>query len=160
MQTTKQLAADLEALQSGDSWLGYNAHEILEGISYKMAQCKAYESGNTIWQIINHISFWRETVARRLMEHKGIEEEHDGLDAPAIVNHEQWEITKQQFDKAFELLKKAILDFDGAALFREAGNRGSYYFNITGCIQHDAYHLGQVVILKKLAIQNQLNEKG
>jgi len=159
MQTTKQLAADLETLQSGQSWLGYNAHEILEGISYKMAGNKAYESGNTICQLINHISFWREMVAKRLMEKRGIESEYNGFETPAIENGREWEMTKQRFDDAFQLLKNAILQFDDSELFKEAGKSGSYYYNITGCIQHDAYHLGQVVILKKSAIQDQLNKK-
>ena len=149
MLITKQLAADLEALQSGHCWIGYNALEILEGISFEMALTRGYEHGNSIWQIVNHISFWREIVAKRLIERKGITADKTGMDEPQIISADAWEQTKQRFNDSFEILLNATLQLKEEELYTELGTKGNSYFNITGCMQHDAFHLGQVILIKQ-----------
>ncbi|CAN5716605.1 hypothetical protein BH10BAC3_BH10BAC3_17260 [soil metagenome] len=152
MLTVKQLAIDLEALQTGDCWLGYNASEILDSIDHNMAQVKGYRQGNSIWQIVNHIAFWRQLVARCLIEMKRIEGTETGMDAPATGSIAEWKQTLDRFNDSFEQLKTAILNFDESMLFQPVGGKGSYYHLITGSIQHDAFHLGQVMMLKRLAL--------
>jgi uncharacterized damage-inducible protein DinB len=148
MLITKQLAADLETLQTGYCWIGYNAVEILDGITFEMAVAKLYANGNTIWQTINHISYWRELLSQRLVEQQGIEGEKTGFDEPEEVTADAWEQTKKRFHCAYEQLKNAILHLDESLLYSPAGDKGSYYFNITGCMQHDAFHLGQIILIK------------
>lgn len=152
MITAKQLAADLQALHSGDCWIGYNATEILEGITREMALIKACESGNSIWQIVNHISFWRGVVAKRLSEKRVVVQDQNGMEPPSSVNAVAWEQTLKRFNASFELLYAAIAGFDDKDLFNTPGDNGTYYYNITGCLQHDAFHLGQIMLLKKLAL--------
>src|SRR6185436_7328923 len=93
LSSVQQLATDLDNLQKGNCWLGDNANEILDGISFKTAMQQAFNGGNTIWQIVNHISFWRELVTKRLIERKDIEGEKTGMDAPAEVSEKQWKQT-------------------------------------------------------------------
>ena len=64
--TTAQLAFELEQVQKGNCWIGNNAMEILDGINWKKAGFKAFSEGNSIWEITNHISHWREVVTRRI----------------------------------------------------------------------------------------------
>jgi hypothetical protein len=151
METVKQLAGNLLALQSGNCWIGYNASEILEGITSEMAQTNAFEKGNTIWQIVNHISFWRDITASRLTEKKGIDTDETGMDQPAMLSDDAWAQTKQRFNDSFQSLHTAILNIREEELSLKLGEQGTVYSNITGCLQHDAFHLGQIMLLKRLA---------
>ena len=72
MANIQQLVTDLDNLQSGNCWTGYNALQILSGINAEAAQIKGYEKGNSLWQIVNHISYWRELVARRIRERRPV----------------------------------------------------------------------------------------
>lgn len=116
-----------------------------------MALTKAYDAGNSIWQIVNHISFWRELVTRRINEKAAIDTDETGHDAPPVTDQQEWEKTLLRFNRSFEKLHAAILQFDETLLFDELDGKGSYYYNITGCIQHDAFHLGQIMMLKRVA---------
>ena len=151
MNTIKQLATDLETLQTGNCWLGYNAHEILDGIDHTMAQVKAFEQGNSIWQIVNHIAFWRQLVAGCLGEKRAIEGNKTGMDAPVTGSEAEWKETLGRFNNSFEQLNTAILNFDESMLFQPVGGKDSYYYIITGSLQHDAFHLGQIMMLKQKA---------
>ena len=152
MQTTAQLAEDFDALHCGHWWIGYSATEILADVTFEMAMVKAYEKGNSIWQLVNHLSYWREVVARRITEQKGIEADRTGLDIPEQANAEEWERTKARFNASYTTFKTAVESLPEEKLAQPLGEKGSNYFNINGCIEHDSYHLGQVMLLKQLAL--------
>lgn len=113
-----------------------------------MACTKLYLNGNTIWQTLNHISYWRELVTQRLVNMQGIEGQKTGFDEPEEITAVAWEQSKQRFQQAYDQLKNAILHLEESMLHTSAGDKGSYYFNITGCMQHDAFHLGQIILAK------------
>ena len=160
MQIVQQLAADLEALQSGECWIGYNANEILDDIDFETAQWRSHEKGNSIWQLVNHISFWREVVAARLNSRKYAPTEKTGLEDIIVVDAQAWHEAKSHFEEASRRLHKAILNFDNDRLLDLLDSRaGTYYYNITGLIQHDAFHLGQIMLLKRMASEIKKDEQ-
>ncbi len=62
-----------------------------------------------------------------------------------------WEQSLQNLGKSQELWTTFFENFDDADLAKiYAANNHTFYEHIHGIIQHDVYHLGQIVILKKL----------
>ena len=148
--TTAQLAFELEQVQRGNCWIGNNAMEVLDGINWKRATFKAFAQGNSIWEITNHISHWREVVTRRITFVPLNEEEITGMDAPAMPTSEAWSKTLERFNISFEKLHQAILAFPEDKL-ETILTSGTYLSTIIGLIEHDAYHLGQIILLKRMA---------
>ena len=151
MKTVQQLVTDLDNLQKGDSWLGYNALQVLNGIDASSAASKAYEKGNSIWKLVNHISYWRAFVAKRVKEKRFISSAEEGFSEPLIKDEESWNMTVQHFIQSYEDLRSSIALLKEEELFTPLENGQTLYYNINGCILHDAFHLGQVIILKRMA---------
>ena len=73
-------------------------------------------------------------------------------DVPNFKNEEEWREFLNQFwteAKRFGDIVEAMDDNQFFAIFSEE-KYGNYYRNISGIIEHSHYHLGQIVILKKL----------
>lgn len=154
MKTTEQLAADLETLQAGNCWIGYNANDIIQDITVEMALFSAYKEGNTIWQLVSHISYWRELVMERITSKKrSPEDPQNGFSLPPVVDKKNWQLTIARFNEVYSRLLHTIRNLDNHQLPEIIPGKGSLYYNISGCLQHDAFHLGQIVMLKQLARQ-------
>lgn len=151
MLVTRQLLKDLDNLQQGACWIGYNALQVLEGLDATSAQTRAYVGGNTIWQIVNHICFWRELVARRVNERKPVQTELEGFDTPAFADETSWKATLERFQNSYQVLREAIASLPESELYLILEGDQTMYYNIEGCILHDSFHLGQVILLKRMA---------
>jgi hypothetical protein len=74
------------------------------------------------------------------------------FDHPPVLSHEDWEklLAKTWNDaKNFANLVEKLPESKLAEIFADE-KYGTYYRNILGVIEHTHYHLGQIVIIKKL----------
>lgn len=151
MSAINRLVEDLDGLQAGETWISYNAQDILEGIDHNTAATTAVKGGNSIWSLVNHISFWREMVARRVTARQGIVADVNGFEEPAEKTPEAWRQTRLRFEEACRQLRTAMASLDDNDLDVELNEKGTVYYNLQGSLLHDAYHLGQVMLLKRMA---------
>ncbi len=141
-----KLFADLE---HGDCWIGNNFKGTLHGVDSKKAMQSISGKTNSIWQLVAHITYWRTTVVNRLTGSLNPPPFPDFL-LPNEPNEENWRQALHDFEAAYHLLRNAIHHFSEENLYKPSPKKGqSYYDLIMGCLQHDAYHLGQIMILKK-----------
>lgn len=141
-----KLFADLE---HGDCWIGNNFKETLHGVDSKKAMQSISGKTNSIWQLVAHITYWRTTVVNRFTGSLNPPPFPDFL-LPDEPNEENWRQALHDFEAAYHLLRNAIHHFSEENLYKPSPKKGqSYYDLIMGCLQHDAYHLGQIMILKK-----------
>ncbi|MEO5890758.1 MAG: DinB family protein [Ferruginibacter sp.] len=149
MKETARIAKLLEDIYEGDPWIDVTLTGTLKNISPAGAANKI-DPWNSIWEIVNHIISWRETVLQRV---QGIvvDSPADNYFKPVTDQSENaWQRTLQDLkisqDKWNTFLEKMTED-DLEKI--NPKNNSSYYNNIHGIIQHDAYHLGQIVLLAK-----------
>ena len=136
-------------LQHGDCWIGVNYKTALHGVDAVKAGADTAGRTNNIWQLVSHITYWRTTVVNRLTGSTNPPPFPDFL-LPAELNEESWRQTLHDFEAAYHLLRNAIHGFAADHLDNPSPKKGqTYYQLIMGCLQHDAYHLGQIVLLKK-----------
>lgn len=67
------------------------------------------------------------------------------------TSEESWRRSKEDLEETQQEWKDfldGLSDKDLEMIY--PGNGESYYYHIQGLIQHDAYHLGQIVLLSKL----------
>lgn len=153
MTVFSQLTANhFHSVFFGGNWTTTNLKEVLSEISFEEATQKI-DSFNTILAVTYHISYFIGEALIPVLEEKPLEA-HDkfSFNHPAINNENEW----QQFQqKIFDDAEKAVQLIDSLTdekLLEDFADKkyGSYFRNIQGIIEHTHYHLGQIVILKKL----------
>lgn len=136
-------------LQHGDCWVGTNFKEALHGVDAAMAKKDIPGMPNNIWHLVAHITYWRSRVVNRLTGSDNPPPFPDIL-LPEVQDESNWRQTLLDFESAYHLLRNAIHHFNAEQLDKPSPKEGqTFYQVIMGCLQHDAYHLGQIVLLHK-----------
>ncbi|WP_324719262.1 DinB family protein [Salinimicrobium sp. HB62] len=148
---TQRLKQEFSQLYDGDPWIDENLKQTLKGISAEKARKKIAEGRNSIWQIVVHIIEWRRMILKRLNGNIISVPEDNFIRETLDTSEEAWKKTLQELEQSqqewlefFDNLKDEDLEKT------YPGNDQRYYYLIQGIIQHDAYHLGQIVLLSKL----------
>lgn len=138
-------------LYDGDPWLEVNLSDTLKGITSDQASRRIAEGRNTIWEIVNHVVQWRFHVLKRLKGEKAPSPEHNFILPVEESSQQAWNRTLQELEKSQQAWLSFLEGLDENEydeVYSE--NNMSYYDHIQGILQHDAYHLGQVVLLSKI----------
>jgi uncharacterized damage-inducible protein DinB len=157
-QTLTRLVDQLRRAYEGDAWHGPSVREALEGVTAEQATRKVLPTAHTIHALTHHIAAWADEVRKRL-EGRAPQLPDDG-DFPApdeSLTEVQWEALRARLDRVHASLVEAILALDPSRVHdRVGGERDAplgtgvtYYGMVHGLIQHDAYHAGQIVLLKR-----------
>jgi len=142
-----------QQLYDGEPWLGINLKSTLQNISPTQASTRFLANCNTIWEIVNHIISWRYAVMDK-MRGVNIATPANNYIVPVTDTSERaWNETLQRLEDSQKKWIDFLNNFQQEDLDKEytPGNM-TYYELIHGIIQHDAYHLGQIVIFAKQAV--------
>jgi len=154
MQFTQQLAKHFHDLYFGPNWTSSDLKNALSDITWQEATTKVYEL-NTILALTYHIHYFVRAVTA-VLEGKPLDA-HDkySFDHPPIQSEEDWSsFINMLWSEAerFVILIEQLPEHQLETIFSQE-KYGSYYRNIQGVIEHSHYHLGQIVIIKKLIRQ-------
>ena len=145
MNRIAKLFADL---QHGDCWIGINFKDALADIDMIKAIAVHHTNGNCIWQLVNHIIYWRTVTVTRLGGSMLYPPFSDFM-LPEELSEQKWKQTLLDFETAYHQLRSAILHFKPENLQNPSPKKEQTYYDLVmGCLQHDAYHLGQMMLLK------------
>jgi hypothetical protein len=153
MNLTPQIAKNLREVYAGGNWTGVNLKEHLKDVTWQQATAKVY-SINTIAMLVFHINYYAGAMLKVLQGEPLNAHDKFSFDLPPIRNQEDWE---KLVDKAFadaETLASLIEQLPDSKLEEDFEDKkyGNYYRNLTGVIEHTHYHLGQIVLVKKIVI--------
>jgi len=153
MKETERIIKSFEYLYDGEPWLGVNIVDTLGIITAKKAVKKISNNHNSIWEITNHVISWRLNVLQRVKGKTMVSPDNNYIEPVKDQTAKAWKATLKQLKDS----QKQWLDFlntfpekDFEKVYKN--NSMTYYENIQGIIQHDAYHLGQIVLLAKLIV--------
>lgn len=151
MSENKRISNLYQSIYNGEPWLEVTLDDTLKNVSAEQAYRKINPNLNTIWEIVNHIIQWRRNILRRVQGETVTTPDHNYF-VPVLDSSEAaWEQSLQSLAKSQELWSAFFEDFNDSDLEKiYPSNNHTYYEHIHGIIQHDVYHLGQIVILKKL----------
>lgn len=158
MKITQLIAAHLQEAFDGNNWSDVNVKDTLDGITFRQATHVTNASPNTIAALLYHMTFYNKAIKQRL---QGIEPEisaANGFDLPPITSEYDWDQLKKNAFDAVNQLVNAIRNFPDKRLTEEnPAGKGSFYKKLQGVIEHNYYHLGQIVILKNLIKKSQVD---
>lgn len=155
MKTTEQIALHLKQLYTGGNWTGVCLRDTLNGVTLAMAK-KQINGLNPILSLTYHINYYVEAVSGVLQE--GVLDAHDkySFDHPEIQSEEAWNDFKEDILRKGKRLSEAIGELPDEILetFFTDVKYGTYHRNFLGLLEHTHYHLGQIVIIKKMLSAN------
>jgi uncharacterized damage-inducible protein DinB len=151
MRETYRISALIAAIYDGHPWLDVNIMDNLSKLSWQKTGLKAHPRLNSIWEIVNHMISWRLNVLRRV-QGEVIITPADNYFAPVSDQSEKaWLRTLNNFQASQEAWVQFLEQAEDVILEKTyPANNMSYYEQIHGILQHDAYHLGQIVLLAKM----------
>lgn len=151
MSENKRISNLYQSIYNGEPWLEVTLAKTLKDVNAEQAYRKINPKLNTIWEIVNHLIQWRRNILKRVQGETVTTPDHNYF-VPVLDSSEAaWEQSLQSLEKSQELWNTFLIDFEDDGFEKiYPHNNHTYYEHIHGIIQHDVYHLGQIVILKKL----------
>lgn len=123
----------------------------LEGVNAEQASWKPGEAGNSIWETVKHLTYYKE---RLLIKLKGLPklpdlESNDATFTVTESGEEAWgqavaklKSVHASLREVIEALEEGVYDWGGSG--HAPGEE------VMSLILHDCYHTGQIVLVRKL----------
>lgn len=151
MSLGKQMAKNFRDVINGGNWTWVNMKETLADVTWQQAITQVY-SFNTIATLVNHTMYYVSGVLTVLQGGQLTTKDELSFTHPPINSQQDWEgmLNKAWADvEQFALLVEQLSDEKFFETFTDE-KYGNYYRNIAGIIEHNHYHLGQIVLIKKI----------
>ena len=140
-----------DEIADGNNWTGINIQHALLDIPAAIATQRINQAHLNIAELLSHLTCWNKVMVSRLdnQNHQPAKEE----DFPEIgkLTDGEWEDMKLEFFRSIHLLRGRLENHEDKILDEPMFEGASdAYRNLHGQIGHLHYHLGQIVLLKKL----------
>ena len=133
-------------------WHGPALSDLLSDVTAEQAARRAIPGAHTIWELVLHVTAWTEIARERLVGSAKADPTPDE-DWPPVrdTSAEAWRAAIERLKEAHRELAVDITGLSDAELIsRVPGKDHSALVMFHGIIEHDAYHGGQIAILKKV----------
>lgn len=154
MNLTTQIAKHLREVYFGGNWTYSNLKDHLENLTWQQATTKVY-SFNTITTLVYHTNYYIVAALKVLQGGPLDSKDKYSFDHPSIKSQEDWLKLLDKVWADVENFAKLIEQLPEQILFENFSDKkyGNYYRNLHGIIEHTHYHLGQIVLIKKIVLQ-------
>ena len=151
MQTIAHITKHLRDFYSGNNWTASNLKTQLEGITWQEATTTVY-GFNTIAVLVFHINYFVEATLKVLKGNPLDAHDSFSFNCPPINNTKDWEALVTKVFTDAEEFASLIAILPETTLWENIADPkyGDYYRNLHGIIEHNYYHLGQIVLIKKI----------
>ena len=151
MQLPHQLAKHIRGVYFGGNWTAVNLKDTLADVTLAQATHKI-DGIHSILALTFHIGYFVGGTNEVLRGEPLTIRDKFSFDYPELTSEEQWQAfvanTLQEGEDFASLVEQLspeqlLTPFDDPKY-------GTYQTNLLGTIEHNHYHLGQIVVLKKL----------
>jgi uncharacterized damage-inducible protein DinB len=143
-----RIVEQLEQVYEGGAWHGPSLSEALVGVDATAAARRPIGEAHCIWEIVHHVRVTNEQVRRQLTGERS-SDEADWM-TPTETSEAAWREAVDRLRAGERGLRDALSKLPVARLHDTiAGKTHSYWYELLGVLHHDAYHTGQISLLKK-----------
>lgn len=157
MSITQQIAKNLRDVYFGGNWTSVNLKDQLSDVNWKMATT-VFPGMNTIAVLTYHACYFV-TVLLGVLRGEGLQgKDAYSFELPPLHSTQDWEQLLENCWTNAELVAKLIEQLPDEQLEAQFFDEkyGTYFRNLAGVIEHLHYHLGQIVLLKKLLVERDI----
>ncbi len=140
----------LRASFHGEAWHGPSVLEALDGVTADQAQQHPIASAHSIWELVLHLGGTYRLVLRRFAgDATPLSADEDWPAVPPLTEA-NWRSAKEDLQELNAKLRQVVSSFDASRLDTPLATEPySAYTQFIGITQHDLYHAGQIVLLKR-----------
>lgn len=156
MTTPSSLAHRIREVLLNGKWIANtNFKDQLETVTFLEANHRI-DNLNTIALLTFHINYYLKGLIQVFDGGKLDIKDQYSFDMPAINNDDDWNQLKNEFLQNAELFAQKLEQMSEADLHGPFVDEryGTYARNIEAVIEHSYYHLGQVVLIRKILSSN------
>jgi DinB superfamily len=146
------LARHIREIHFGNNWSDSAMQEVIKDVTWQQAVATPIPSVHSIAVLVFHTNFYLNYVHKSIKEGVYKFDHNDSFKAPPIESETDWQALLKKswedaeaFAKMVEKLPENLNLYEVVPPFQN-----SFYKNIQGIIEHNHYHLGQIVLLKKM----------
>ena len=130
----------------------------LRGVSAEMAAWKPAAERKSIWELTLHLAYWKYAVRRKLDDSprggfpRGPSNWPQAPSNPRRADEAAWKEDRSLLRAEHDKLVAEVRAFDPRRLDAMVSGSGSYRYVdlLHGVVLHDAHHVGQIQLLKRL----------
>ena len=152
--TIERLRDQLRLSFEGDAWHGPSVEEALRGVTPAIAAARPIADVHTIWELVLHLAGTYDVVLRRMRgDSRPLTREEDWPASPDPTE-ENWRRDCDRLRSVNRQMRDAVAAFPEDRLDLRLIDEAPYsaFTQFIGITQHDLYHAGQIVILKRAAL--------
>jgi hypothetical protein len=136
------------------AWHGPNLRGAIRGLDVEAACRRPGPGRHNVWEIVVHAAYWKYAVRRRLLGEKRGSFPLKGSNwfpRPVTATEAAWRADLGLLDAMHRAMREAVAGLSPSGLAAvPAGSTLSRGELIAGIAAHDAYHAGQIQLVKRL----------
>ncbi|GLR19494.1 DUF1572 domain-containing protein [Portibacter lacus] len=138
----------------GKNWTAVNLKDTLADVSWEESITQVYGL-NTIATLVFHMNYYVKGVTAFLQGKPLSIKDKFSFECPIIASHDDWIEFMNSVWLDAEVFTALVSELPDDRMFEEFADYqyGSYFRNLCGITEHIHYHLGQIVMLKKIIRQ-------
>jgi uncharacterized damage-inducible protein DinB len=151
MSRGQRVAEAIERSVSGPMWHGPALIDLLDGLTAEQAAARPVPNAHTIWELVLHSIAWTQ-IARERLAGSAKADPTPEEDWPPVADRsaDAWRATIERLKESHrELAEEAAKLDDSILIGRVPGKDHSVLVMFHGIVEHDAYHGGQIAVLRK-----------
>jgi hypothetical protein len=151
MNLPAQIAKHFREAHFGGNWTDVSLKDALQGVTWEMAVTKVH-SFNTIAVLVFHTNYYVSRVLQVLQGAPLDASDKLSFGMPPVSSQQDWEALLERTWREAETFAGIIEGLPESRLAEDFTDPkyGSYYRNLHGITEHLHYHLGQIVLIKKI----------
>lgn len=135
---------------NGNPWIDTTIAVTLKQLTAKQAAAKT-GGLNSIWQIVNHMILWRTALIGRVMDQPIVYPDNNYIEEVKNTSAAAWKETIKKFERSQKEITSFLAGSKDELLAKVSPSSGYSYFELVmSIVIHDSYHLGQIVLIKKM----------
>lgn len=151
----KSILEQLGRVYDDDPWYGPSIQRTLKSVPSGSVFDSPGNGAHSMAELLAHMVAWREFTVHRVAYNTAsyLPEQEQTFRWNQYVSKkdEAWEVMLQRLDTSQQELLRLLNKHDDSLLENQvAGKPYTFHYLLTGLIQHDVYHLGQIVYIGKL----------
>ncbi len=151
LNASQQLAKHLREIHFGGNWTCSNLKDHLSSLNWSLS-LQQVQNLNSIATLTVHSSYYVK-VLKEVLEGKPLNSKDEySFQLPLIQSQQDWENLLETIWKNAEETASLLEQMPEEKLYDHFTEEkyGNYFRNIIGIVEHLHYHLGQIVLIKKL----------
>jgi hypothetical protein len=153
MNLSQAAAKHFRDVHFGGNWTTTSLKVVTSDVTWQQAVTKL-QSFNTIAALVYHSQYYVSALLRVLRGEELAASDAVSFDHPSITSESEWQELLDTYWKNVTEAAALIEQMPESRFWDDFTDPkyGSYYRNIHGIIEHTHYHLGQIVVIKKLLL--------